>query len=87
MVDWGLNGEGIVIGHGDSGAFDHEDLNDRVINFTRFNEGSHASHTAGTMIGAGNVQDKHRGFLNKATIVNADAFDIISNAELFYRDL
>jgi NAD(P)H-nitrite reductase large subunit len=47
---------------------------------------SHASHTAGTMIGAGNVQDKHRGFLNKATIVNADAFDIISNAELFYRD-
>ena len=38
------------------------------------------------MIGAGNVQDKHRGFLNKATIVNADAFDIISNAELFYRD-
>ena len=82
----GLNGEGVVIGHGDSGAFDHEDLNDRVINFTRFNEGSHASHTAGTMIGAGNVQDKHRGFLNKATIVNADAFDIISNAELFYRD-
>ena len=50
-----LNGEGIVIGHGDSGAFDHEDLNDRVINFTRFDEAFHASHTAGTMIGAGNV--------------------------------
>lgn len=86
MGGLGLNGSGITIGHGDTGGFTHEDLKDRVYEFSIAPQTIHAPHTAGTMIGAGNLQEKHRGMAAEARIVNAASYDIISNAASFYGD-
>lgn len=82
----GLNGAGITIGHGDTGGFFHEDLNDRVVHFALDSVTAHAPHTAGSMIGAANLKDKHRGIAQEATLVNATYFDIISYDNQFYND-
>jgi len=86
MGGLGLNGSGITIGHGDTGGFTHEDMKDRVYEFSVEAQTVHAPHTAGTMIGAGNLQEKHRGMAAEARIVNAASYDIISNAASFYED-
>ncbi len=82
----GLNGAGITIGHGDTGGFDHEDLNDRVIHFALDSVTAHAPHTAGTMIGAANLKEKHGGIAREARLVNATYFDIIAYDNQFYDD-
>src|SRR5690606_6620987 len=80
MGGLGLNGSGITIGHGDTGGFTHEDLKDRVYEFSVASQTVHAPHTAGTMIGAGNLQEKQRGMAVEARIVNAASYEIVSNA-------
>jgi hypothetical protein len=82
----GLNGKGITIGHGDTGGFEHIDLDDRVIDLGLDSMTRHAPHTAGTMIGAGNIQEKHRGAANEAHLINTDYYDIISRDNTFYKD-
>lgn len=82
----GLNGNGITIGHGDAGRYTHADLDDRVWQFAGNIVHNHASHTAGTMAGAGNIEPRNRGLADAATLINAYFYDIVVQAPSFYNN-
>lgn len=83
----GLNGEGIVIGHGDNADLQaHADLSGRLINRNASPFNAHGLHTAGTLAGAGIIEELYRGYAPKATIVSQAFSGIIDNAALYAKD-
>jgi hypothetical protein len=71
-----LNGEDVVVGEWDgSGAQLHIDYDYRhtqVEPFTANSNGAHATHVAGTVLGAGIIDPKARGMAPKATLISYD---------------
>lgn len=67
----GLSGNGIIIGEWDgAGIGTHVDFTDRLVNMQPFVSGAggeHATHVAGTMLGAGNINPYARGMAPGAT--------------------
>lgn len=84
----GLNGEGVVVGIGDNADVQTNiDFNGRLINRAAqlLTEG-HGYHTTGTLAGAGNLNEKYRGYAPKATIVSQSFNGIILNAPNYVND-
>jgi hypothetical protein len=80
----GLTGQNVVVGMGDDGRVDHVDngYNEEGQNY---NSSYHATHVAGTIVGAGVVNPIMRGFAYKATLL-VDYFNtIIYRAPDYYR--
>ena len=75
---YGLDGTGVVVGHWDGGPVDdaHPDFEGRVTNWEDGTISSHATHTAGTILGGGVLQADNRGFAPGATMV---AFQFFGN--------
>lgn len=83
----GLNGEGITIGHGDNADLQaHVDLNGRLVNRNASPFNAHGLHTAGTLAGAGNVDERYRGYAPKAKIVSQAFSGILTNAATYVHD-
>lgn len=83
----GLNGEGVVVGHGDNADLQaHPDLFERVINRNAATFTNHGIHTAGTIVGGGNVNELYRGYAPKATLVSQSFNKIIDNAATYVKD-
>ena len=67
-----LDGAGLVIGHWEAGGLamsSHQELRNRLIKGESAQVTSHATHTAGTMIGAGIIRAA-RGMANGAEIIS-----------------
>lgn len=80
----GLTGQHVVVGMGDEGRVDHVDngYNEEGQNYST---SYHATHVAGTIVGAGVVNPIMRGFAYKATLL-VDYFNtIIYRAPDYYR--
>lgn len=75
---YGLDGTGVVVGHWDGGRVDsdHPDFEGRVQNYEQGQVSSHATHTAGTILGGGVLNPEHRGYAPEATMV---AFEFFGN--------
>lgn len=83
----GLNGEGVTIGHGDNADLQaHADFNGRLINRNASPFNAHGVHTAGTLAGAGNIDEMYRGYAPKARIVSQAFSGILDNAATYVRD-
>jgi len=68
---YALDGSGVVVGHWDGGEVDeqHPDLAGRVENLDQAEISSHATHTAGTILGSGFGDPDARGHAPGATMV------------------
>lgn len=68
---YGLDGTGVVVGHWDGGEVDenHPDLAGRVVNLDNDEISSHATHTAGTILGSGLGDPDARGHAPGATLI------------------
>ncbi len=66
-----LDGAGVVVGHWDGGrvSSSHRDFGNRVENFDGNSVSSHATHTAGTILGSGSGRASARGYAPAATMV------------------
>jgi hypothetical protein len=83
----GLNGEGITVGHGDNADLQaHADFAGRLINRNAAPFNAHGVHTAGTLAGAGNINELYRGYAPKATILSQSFSNILDNAATYVRD-
>ncbi|ULQ54002.1 S8 family serine peptidase [Flavihumibacter fluvii] len=71
----GLHGKGIVMGIGDDGRIDHID-NGYYVEGQNYNSSYHATHVAGTMVGAGVINPNMKGFAPEATLL-VDYFNTI----------
>ena len=71
-----LDGSGVVVGHWDGGSVSssHRDFGGRVDNFENSGVSSHATHTAGTILGSGAGRDDARGFAPAATMIAYDFY-------------
>ena len=73
LVDprYDLDGAGVVVGHWDGGrvSSSHRDFGGRVENFDGNSVSSHATHTAGTILGSGVGRRSARGYAPAATMV------------------
>lgn len=82
-----LNGQGVVIGIGDNGDVQsHLDFAGRLINRAGEVMRAHASHVAGTVAGAGIIQELYAGYAPKATILSQVYSGIFSNATAYVQD-
>lgn len=72
-----VDGTGVVVGHWDGGrvATSHRDFGSRVTNYESAGVSSHATHTAGTILGDGSGSDAARGFAPAATMVAYDFYN------------
>ena len=78
QAPYNLDGEGVLVGHWDGGRVgEHSDFDDRVDNLESGSVSSHATHTAGTVLGSGNRRGSDRGFAPKARMV---AYSFYGNA-------
>lgn len=77
---YGLTGEGIVVGVGDDSYTDHIDIIDRVNNLNPGLNSSHGHHVAGTVAGAGIINETYAGFAPKARVVTNYFSNIIAFA-------
>lgn len=80
----GLTGQNVVVGMGDDGRVDHVDngYNEEGQNYS---SSYHATHVAGTIVGAGVVNPIMRGFAYRSTLL-VDYFNtIIYRAPDYYR--
>lgn len=83
----GLNGEGVVLGIGDNSDIQtHMDFSGRLINRTVTSPSYHGTHTAGTMAGAGIINERVRGYAPKATVINQYFSGILSDAATYVND-
>ncbi len=83
----GLNGEGVVVGVGDNADLqNHVDFSGRVINRNPSPFNAHGVHTAGTVGGAGNINELYRGFAPKATILSQMFAGAIFNAPAYVQE-
>ncbi|MCF0069466.1 S8 family serine peptidase [Dyadobacter sp. CY261] len=83
----GLNGDGVVIGIGDTGnLMDHIDVSTKLISSEPQNSYWHGVHVAGIAAGAGIVNEKYRGYAPKALLVKRSNSDIWRQASSLVRD-
>lgn len=84
----GLNGEGITVGVGDNAEAvqGHVDFSGRLISRNPKTESGHGVHTTGTVGGAGNIDERYRGYAPKATIVSQYFDGILFNAPTYVND-
>jgi hypothetical protein len=83
----GLNGEGVVVGVGDNADVqDHVDFSGRLINRNPASPSAHGIHVTGTVAGAGNIDERYRGYAPKATIVSQLFGGIVDNAAAYVND-
>lgn len=83
----GLNGEGLVIGIGDNSDIQfHADFSGRLINRHGGTQNSHGNHVAATMAGAGIINELHRGYAPRATMVNQNTSAIVAYAPDYVAD-
>lgn len=82
-----LNGDSLVIGIGDDAdPYNHIDFKNRLIDRTYYSFSAHGIHTAGTMAGAGNVNELYRGYASKASFVSQIFSGIINYASKYVQD-
>jgi hypothetical protein len=82
-----LNGQGVVVGEGDNGDIQtHLDLTGRIINRVGEIPLAHATHVAGTIGGAGIIQELYAGYAPKATILSQVNSNIITYAPTYVQD-
>ncbi len=83
----GLNGDGVVIGVGDNADVQtHFDFYGRNINRSPGVAGGHGHHVAGTAGGAGNINELHKGYASKSTIITQAFSGILRNAGVYIQD-
>ncbi|MEQ9498268.1 MAG: S8 family serine peptidase [Deltaproteobacteria bacterium] len=73
---YNLDGTGVVVGHWDGGSVSssHQDFGGRVTNYESRGVSSHATHTAGTILGSGSGDRDAQGFAPGATMVAYDFY-------------
>ncbi len=73
---YNLDGTGILVGHWDGGAVSatHPDFQGRVTNIENGDVIDHATHTAGTILGAGLGDPSARGYAIGATMIAYDFY-------------
>ena len=85
---YGLSGEGIVVGIGDGGELgDHIDLDGRVIpeaTGVYHGYGQHPDHVSGTVAGRGIINPKHTGVAPDATLITQKTQQIIFQTPTYY---
>ncbi|TCJ14318.1 T9SS type A sorting domain-containing protein [Flaviaesturariibacter flavus] len=82
-----LTGAGVVVGVGDDGDPQfHVDFRGRVIARAYGHYSNHGVHVAGTVAGAGIVQEEYRGYAPQATLVSQTGSFILTNAERYHQD-
>ncbi len=82
-----LNGQGVVVGVGDDGDIQtHLDFTGRLINRAGATPGAHASHVAGTIGGAGIIQELYTGYAPKITIIGQVFSNILTYAPIYVQD-
>ena len=84
----GLNGEGVTLGIGDNADVQtHIDFAGRLINRSaQALNAAHGYHTAGTLAGAGIVNEFWRGYAPKANIISQSFSGILLNAQAYVSD-
>lgn len=82
-----LNGQDVVVGVGDDGDIQtHLDFTNRLINRTGVVPRAHATHVAGTVGGAGIIQQVYSGYAPKSTLVGQYFSKVITNAPIYVTD-
>lgn len=82
-----LNGEGVVIGIGDSGnLLEHIDISTRLLSYNQEATYWHGVHVAGTAAGGGIMNEKYKGYAPKASIVKRASSEIWKHASDLVRD-
>lgn len=82
-----LDGEGVVIGIGDSGnPIEHGDMSGRIVSYTPGGSDWHGFHVTGTAAGAGIVNEKFKGYAPKALIAKHNNREIWKQAPSLFRD-
>lgn len=83
----GLNGEGVVVGVGDNADVQtHLDFAGRLINRAASPAASHGQHVTGTVGGAGTINEQHKGYAPRSTIISQAFSGILSNAKTYVQD-
>ncbi|WP_127128778.1 S8 family serine peptidase [Pseudoflavitalea rhizosphaerae] len=72
-----LQGKGVMLGIGDQGDPTHLDFTGRLVNNNAAIASGHATHTQGTMAGAGLLNPKYKGMAPRAGIVAEYFSDIL----------
>ncbi len=82
----GLSGEGVTVGLGDLGVFDHLDGHNRAIN--SYNTvGVHGNNVAGIIGGAGIIDVRYAGHAPKSTIISEYLNNVISKTPMLHDSL
>ena len=82
-----LNGQGVVVGIGDDGDIQtHLDFTGRLINRAGERPRAHASHVAGTVGGAGIIQELYTGYAPKTTLIGQVFSNIVTYAPTYVQD-
>ncbi|NOT50737.1 MAG: S8 family serine peptidase [Chitinophagaceae bacterium] len=82
-----LNGQGVVVGVGDDGDIQtHLDFTNRIINRTGEIPRAHASHVAGTIGGAGIIQELFAGYAPKTTLIGQVSSQILAYTPTYVQD-
>ena len=82
-----LDGQGVVVGVGDNGDIQsHLDFNGRLINRSAELMRAHATHVAGTIAGAGIIQELYTGYAPKATLLAQYFSGIFTEAPAYVQD-
>lgn len=82
-----LNGSGVAVGVGDDGDMQtHLDFTNRLINRVGYIPRAHASHVAGTVGGAGIIQELYEGYAPKSTLIGQLFSNIITYAPVYVQD-
>lgn len=82
-----LNGDGVVIGIGDSGnLLEHIDVGTRLLSYDQEVTYWHGVHVAGTAAGGGIMNEKYKGYAPKASIVKRASSEIWKQASTLVRD-
>ena len=82
-----LDGQGVVVGVGDNGDIQsHLDFNGRLINRSAELMRAHATHVAGTIGGAGIIQELYTGYAPKATLLAQYFSGIFTEAPAYVQD-
>lgn len=80
-----LDGEGVVIGIGDAADLkSHIDVGTRAVSYIPYGDYWHGLHMAGTVGGAGIVNEKYKGYAPKASILLHS--DVLSDAPTLVRN-
>ncbi|HEY0039596.1 MAG TPA: S8 family serine peptidase, partial [Flavisolibacter sp.] len=82
-----LNGDGVVVGVGDNADIQsHVDFTGRFVNRNPYGFNAHGVHVTGTVAGAGNIDERYRGYAPKATVISQGFSGIVDNAATYVTD-